>query len=923
MYLRNFLFISIILLQSILYQVNAQNKRVSDFFDNFSKSYKSGDFLKAEKYLLAILECKDSISNEYLITTYNNLGVINNRLGRYDEALKDFNISESICINSDRYNLLLADVFVNKARIYGIIKDSEKAIEYLEQAIKIYLRDKSQDVSVYFRVSSAYMNLGLTFYEKKQYLIALQYLEKSKFLKTRYNLSEMALLYLNLAKTYIKLNDPQKADRYFIKSIESFNNEFGPDYYRTSSVLFDYGLFLRSQDKDKKALEILYKALNICNKNYGNKHSFVSLSYKLIGDQYYSHSYYKKALEFYQKSLIAVVKDFNDTAIFSNPKLQNVLFDIRLLENLKRKAQTLEKLSFQKVTVKAKLEYLSNSAETIDLALQLVAKIRSNYLSNDSKIYLAENEKETYLFAIQVSRQLFEITKKSNHIERMYDIVCLSKSAILRDEIFQNELLITNGTMDSLLVKRNNLESQFSSFGKLLQDEFQKVKPDSIKTMFWKDEQFNLSRAKEKVDETIKLKTPWYQTLINRTQPNSLNEIQNHLKKDETLIEYFLSNQYSDGKRKMYIFTISQNKLNYNLSYLDSTFLTQVKVIKEGTVSDLNTGISNTSDWTYTEALYYMYKELVYPIEKYISGNKLIIIPDEEIYFLPFDAFLSKRPEPNQVSYDELQYLINNYIISFGYSSSLVFMDDKNQAKSQEVYAFLPDYSRIPTGSEKRSVSLPGAKSEGSSIFNWFQGKIFSKGNATESNFKSLLHKSAIYHLAMHSCIDSTNSKYSYLIFDCQTDTMDDGKLFNYEISTSRISSPMVVLSACNTGTGNVYQGEGIMSLTRGFILAGSSAVINTLWDVNDDASGRIMEDFYYNLSKGKDKDEALRMAKLNYIKMTPPAYTNPNYWAAYEVFGDKSPVKNRNDFFYLLIGVVIVLTTSIYLIYCNWFRRA
>jgi CHAT domain-containing protein len=172
----------------------------------------------------------------------------------------------------------------------------------------------------------------------------------------------------------------------------------------------------------------------------------------------------------------------------------------------------------------------------------------------------------------------------------------------------------------------------------------------------------------------------------------------------------------------------------------------------------------------------------------------------------------------------------------------------------------------------------------------------------------------------MHSQTDSSNSKYSFLIFDSRSDTIEDGRLFNYEISMSRVSSPMVVLSACNTATGNLYHGEGVMSLTRGFILAGASSVVNTFWDVNDDTSAKIMIDFYYYLSKGDDKDEALRKAKLNYLKNTPPTYANPYYWAAYEVMGNKSPVK-RSPVLLLLFGGFLVLASVLFVGYRRWFR--
>ena len=67
-----------------------------------------------------------------------------------------------------------------------------------------------------------------------------------------------------------------------------------------------------------------------------------------------------------------------------------------------------------------------------------------------------------------------------------------------------------------------------------------------------------------------------------------------------------------------------------------------------------------------------MYTNLIFPVEDLITSKKLIIIPDEEIGWLPFDSFLKNRPEGNQTDYEGLHYLIQDYTFSYNYSSSLI-----------------------------------------------------------------------------------------------------------------------------------------------------------------------------------------------------------------------------------------------------------
>ena len=99
------------------------------------------------------------------------------------------------------------------------------------------------------------------------------------------------------------------------------------------------------------------------------------------------------------------------------------------------------------------------------------------------------------------------------------------------------------------------------------------------------------------------------------------------------------------------------------------------------------------------------------------------------------------------------------------------------------------------------------------------------------------------------------------------------------------------------------------MSLARSFTLAGASSVIRTAWEINDEASAAIITRFYYHLSKGKEKNEAMRQAKLEYLKEASPAFTNPWYWAAYEVLGDNAPVARNNT-----VAVLVIVSLGVFL---------
>ncbi|HBQ83339.1 MAG TPA: hypothetical protein DD745_10735 [Bacteroidales bacterium] len=894
----------------------AQSGDVYNHFLDFLKLNASGNFIAAEESMLFVLNSSEKLPEEYLVAAYNNLGLIKKSSGQYQEALKYYDLAENLISNRQQNFETLADIYVNISRIYTFRKSFPTAIEYLEKAIRIFQNISNPDSNLFQKISSAYLNLGIVYYETGDYNTALEYLSKSELLKLKHNLPEIELTYLNIAKTFVQMKNSRKADEFFTKSINRFMHEHGSDYFRLAEVYFDYGRFLQSTGRNKEALIANREALAICSENYGEKHPYLSLSYCNMGDYYQKTEDYDSSLFYYQKSLTAIVSDFSNLDYNVNPRLDSVLHDVDLLEILHKKSKVLELLSQKQDDLDKKVRYLQVSLETIEPALQMIDRIRNDYMTEESRMYLAENEKKTYVFATHIAFCLYNLTHEHSYVQKMYNIAKKGKAAVLHNEIAGNELFRSVGLPDSLGLQQKKLDENIAACKKSIFREMHNFNPDTGMITIWKDALFEMNRESEKLAGQMNLNYPQYHNLLERTEPASINEIQANLDKDETLIDYFLSNQYNDGIRDLYIFLITKDRLDLRYVRLDSSFHRNAEIIRSCN-SGRYAGMQNENFKSYTYALWYMYDNLIRPVEELKAGNRLIIIPDEQITWLPFDAFLKYRPEPDQTGYESLSYLIYDYTFSYGYSSSLVFSKDIRQRKYM-VYAFSPDYSN-QSFQGRNLNSLRGTGEETEYIYKWFRGEKYTGAEATESNFRRAIQSPAIFHLAMHSMPDTINSKYSCLVFDSQGDNVEDGNLYNYEIGMSRVISPMVVLSVCNSGSGTLYHGEGLMSLARGFTLAGASSVIKTAWEVNDETSVAVITRFYYHLSRGENKDEALRQAKLEYLTTQPPVYTNPYYWAAYEVLGDNSPVLRKNRLLFIIISAVCIVLAGGLIIY---FRR-
>jgi len=138
------------------------------------------------------------------------------------------------------------------------------------------------------------------------------------------------------------------------------------------------------------------------------------------------------------------------------------------------------------------------------------------------------------------------------------------------------------------------------------------------------------------------------------------------------------------------------------------------------------------------------------------------------------------------------------------------------------------------------------------------------------------------------------------------------------ELINMELHAEMAVLSACNTGSGKMQKGEGIMSLSRDFFYAGVPGIIMTAWAVEDRAGIKLMDYFYKYIAQGKARNEALRLAKIDYLDNCDKLTSHPHYWAAYLNVGDIRPIEKfgkRTNPFSLYGAAATVLTIALLLI--------
>ena len=125
------------------------------------------------------------------------------------------------------------------------------------------------------------------------------------------------------------------------------------------------------------------------------------------------------------------------------------------------------------------------------------------------------------------------------------------------------------------------------------------------------------------------------------------------------------------------------------------------------------------------------------------------------------------------------------------------------------------------------------------------------------------------------------------------------------ELYHLKLSTELVVLSACETGMGELQKGEGVIGLTRGMLYAGAQSIVSSLWNINDATTQHFMTDFYQQLREGKSKSKALRHTKLSFLEQEKTAA--PFFWSAYTLTGNNEPIEEESIAVWQLLFLLVL----------------
>ncbi|MDP8241220.1 MAG: CHAT domain-containing tetratricopeptide repeat protein [Candidatus Hatepunaea meridiana] len=879
-----------------------------------------GQYDKAIEYFTKVLAIDEELGmKEGIATTLNNIGLVYQTWGQYDRAIKHYTkalaIAKELGQQGSVATLLNNIGMINKA--WG---KYDKAVEHFSKALVIF-KEHGQQGSV----ATLLNNIGTVYYLWGQHDKANEYYTKALVINKELGKKDgIAVSLNNIGSVYKDRGQYKKAIENYTEAL-SVHKEIrqqegiATDLNNIGSVYQVWGQY-------DKAFEYLTKAQAI-NEKLGRMDQ-LAIQLNNIGFIYQTWGQYDKAIEHYTRALAI------------NEKLGKKDGIAFLLNNIGFIYQTLGQYS------KA-IEYY-NKALTIAEELGQKEGIATS-LNNIGLVYQAweqyDNALEHFIKAHAIAEELGKkegIATDMNNIGVVYaDLKEYTKAGeYLRKSIAIKEELRLTATGS---IRRDYLASQLYTYQFLVSTYIRDNKPDlAFNTVELSSTKYLLEQMGERLNE----KDIRFGGVENyRKKLNNNTAIINYA----NINTWMGTEQIVVDRNNIFAVEVEPDNLisNINSRYTDviSNAFENLRGMKRITKSEDEKMIKKEENADFDKIINYyrlllskprltskeretvkyigkeLYKFLFGSIEAHLNGkDELIIIPDGVLSFLPFETLI--MPDG--------RYLIEKYHIKYTQSLAVseiiarrnysqdrkpmlafggaVYDEMSYQAdivKSEKQLEYLTNETLLALnrGQSARGAysslgfeewkNLPGTLTEVNAIKELINGSdIYTGKSVDESKVKSLsregvMKRYKVLHFATHGLVVPEIPELSAIVLSLsKQEGSEDGYLTMKEIAGLDINADFVNLSACETGLGKIYGGEGVVGLTQSFLVAGANGLSVSLWQVSDESTMKFMIGVYKLVQeKGIGYDKAITEMKRAFLEIE--SYSSPFYWAPFVYYGE------------------------------------
>ncbi|NMH87487.1 CHAT domain-containing protein [Flavivirga algicola] len=586
----------------------------------------------------------------------------------------------------------------------------------------------------------------------------------------------------------------------------------------------------------------------------------------------------RKLAKFYleEAQLCKLLNKLSEGKKCLNLALQTLLPNIKYIEQLNKNSLYAENTFIDIFDLYATLqEDHKLTLSYYDLSFYVSQLLEDNWTSQENKISNQAANRIRSEKCIDIIFNEYQNTKNNALLFSAFQYAELNKSGILKERSLK-KMLLQQHPNDSLLLQEAHLFKEQEEITHLLiNEQLGKSQASVITTL-----SSNLNTISTKLKT---LKEAINKKYSNLKDPNFLiDDIQIQLLKDKAvLVEYFY------GKKNIYQFIISSDGIELNKISLDEATKKSIAdfIHLFDNASTINNDISK-----FTNSAFKLYNAL--NLSKISRFENVIIIPDGLLNFIPFEALLTSKT--NTTNFSKMPFVMQKQSIAYN-TSTVFYLKKEKKNNANNLLGIFPVF-------EKTKNSLIYSIDEAKVIKEEMDATLFLKDQATKKTFIKNSSNYNIIHLSTHA----SSGDFSITAnIEFAEETMFLNELYSLHLNTD-----LVVLSACETGIGKLYKGEGPMSIARGFQYAGAQNLLFSLWQINDLSTSKIMKSFYKNYSNNKSANISNHQSKLDYLKddTISNIKKSPYYWGAFVYYGELTEPVNDNKLIYVFISLFILL---------------
>lgn len=841
--------------------------------------------LKKFQSLFQQIPAAHSFDSLRFFTTYK-IGELQHYFENYPAAVRFYSAAIAAQKNTTLPDTLLFKPYLYSGIIYYNRNQFDSAIGFFKQAEALQRKTESrlQESERLFNV------MGVLYYERGNYRQAENYFQKAIEVLDPEHESYRNLYvnyYINLAQIYLKLEEYDKANTIYQKLL--------PMQIMTNEIYHNIGSLNLSLGASEKALSYFRKVAPTYNKiirlynNMGNaffagkQYDSAFLYYqkartkaetsgsnsdpvgygqtlKSLGDYQVHLSRFDSALTYYQKALRLFYPLFTASDVHVNPEQYSGVFSyINLFQTLLAKANAWHSLYLQNGSLPAAQQELA----TYQSAFKLIEYVERTYESDEARLFLSKIKYTVHSKPIDIAFALYNQTKDKKYLEALYYLDQQNKATTLAVSRQINDEL--NAAHSPLLKEEQDIKASITRYSIRAAQVTDSAQLAELNQNI-RDGEIRLSKVQDQLNQ---------QSMIKETNIPSLSVLQSEVLEPSTaLLSYHLS------ENRLTLLLITKDSVRCFQRELPARFYDEINDYINSLKDPLGKGLEKN------RAAYYQLFFSGVPLQ---NLQELIIIPDDVLNYLPFESLQD----------NEGQYLVEKTAILYQYSAALL-KREKSRFAGTETLSF------APFSGHALSDTFPQLANSLQEIKD-LNGQHFFDTAATKSHFLQSCSSAKIIHLATHAVVNSRAENLSYIAF---SPAEKDHLLYAQEIYNLPLrNTDLVILSACETSSGQLIKGEGVMSLSRAFRYAGCPNVITTLWKANDFSTAYLTTRIHSYLAKGYSIAKAVQQAKKDYLtdRTIHPRLKQPFYWSHLIFIGDVQESQSFSWRWFVLAGFLLI----------------